>query len=66
MAGSSGEDVVYVAVGSDLKECKLNLVYAIKHSGGRRLCILHVHEPAKWIPICKLADKLSLCSLNVV
>ncbi|KAL0538120.1 hypothetical protein IC582_027119 [Cucumis melo] len=51
MAGSGGEDWVYVAVGNDINECKLNLVYAIKHSGGRRICILHVHEPAKSIPI---------------
>lgn len=64
MAGSSGEDLVYVAVGNDINECKLNLVYAIKHSGGRRICILHVHEPAKFIPICKARKQISICSLN--
>lgn len=74
MASSSGnaavapamlgvEDVVYVAVGNDINECKLNLVYAIKHSGGKRICILHVHEPAKMIPICKLADKFQYVHL---
>ncbi|XP_023547655.1 U-box domain-containing protein 33-like isoform X1 [Cucurbita pepo subsp. pepo] len=50
MAGSCGDDVVYMAVGNDVNECRLNLVYAIKHLGGRRICILHVHEPAKLIP----------------
>lgn len=65
MAGSGGEDWVYVAVGNDINECKLNLVYAIKHSGGRRICILHVHEPAKFIPICKARKEISMCSLNI-
>lgn len=66
MAGSCGDDVVYMAVGNDVNECRLNLVYAIKHLGGRRICILHVHEPAKLIPFCKLADKFQYVHLDIL
>ncbi|KAK7292684.1 hypothetical protein RJT34_15535 [Clitoria ternatea] len=43
-------DTIYVAVGKDVKDGKLNLVWAIQNSGGRRICILHVHVPASMIP----------------
>ncbi|GAA0153592.1 hypothetical protein LIER_11793 [Lithospermum erythrorhizon] len=45
------EDVMYVAVGNMVKESELTLLWALKNSGGRRLCIIHVHQPAKKIPI---------------
>ncbi|XP_059456957.1 U-box domain-containing protein 33-like [Corylus avellana] len=44
------EDMIYVAVGKDLKECKSILVWALQNSGGGRICILHVHQPALYIP----------------
>ncbi|KAI9089968.1 hypothetical protein K1719_028938 [Acacia pycnantha] len=44
------EEKIYVAVSKDVKGCKLNLIWAIQNSGGKKICILHVHEPATRIP----------------
>ncbi|XP_052193096.1 U-box domain-containing protein 33 isoform X2 [Diospyros lotus] len=43
-------DKVYVAVGKDLNESKSTLLWALHKSEGRRICILHVHNPAQRIP----------------
>ncbi|WCJ22781.1 U-box domain-containing protein kinase family protein [Euphorbia peplus] len=43
------EDTVYVAVGIDYEESKLNLLWAIENFPAKSLCILHVHRPAKII-----------------
>lgn len=45
------EDKIYVAVGKDWKESQLILRWALHNSGGRQICILHVHQPAEKIPI---------------
>ncbi|XP_028770412.1 U-box domain-containing protein 33 isoform X2 [Neltuma alba] len=45
------EEKIYVAVSKDVKGCKLNLIWAIQNSGGKKICILHVHEPATMIPL---------------
>ncbi|CAI9277992.1 unnamed protein product [Lactuca saligna] len=45
------EDKIYVAVGKDLKESQSTLLWALRNSGGRQICILHVHQPADKIPI---------------
>ena len=47
------DNTIYVAVAKDVKESKSNLIWAIQYSGGRRICILHVHEPATRIPLSK-------------
>ncbi|KAG5521985.1 hypothetical protein RHGRI_034265 [Rhododendron griersonianum] len=44
------DDKLYVAVGKELNESKLTLSWALHHSGERNICILHVHEPSRWIP----------------
>ncbi|KHN26961.1 U-box domain-containing protein 33-like isoform X2 [Glycine soja] len=44
-------DTIYVAVGKNVKSSKSNLIWAIQNSGGRRICILHVHVPAPMIPL---------------
>ncbi|KAH7863520.1 hypothetical protein Vadar_018582 [Vaccinium darrowii] len=44
------EDMMYVAVGTNIKESKLVVTWALHNSGGRKICILHVHEPDQWIP----------------
>ncbi|KAI3703195.1 hypothetical protein L1987_73099 [Smallanthus sonchifolius] len=46
-----GEDKVYVAVGKNMKESQSTLLWALRNSGGRQICILHVHQPAEKIPI---------------
>ncbi|XP_057754675.1 U-box domain-containing protein 33 isoform X2 [Arachis stenosperma] len=45
------DEPIYVAVSKEVKESKLNLIWAIQNSGGRRICILHVHVPATMIPL---------------
>ncbi|XP_058743984.1 U-box domain-containing protein 33-like isoform X2 [Vicia villosa] len=44
-------DTVYVAVAKDVKDSKLNVIWAIQNSGGKRICILHVHVPSPKIPM---------------
>ncbi|XP_045788296.1 U-box domain-containing protein 33-like isoform X1 [Trifolium pratense] len=49
---SSGvRDTIYVAVAKDVKDSKLNVIWAIQNSGGKNICILHVHVPAPKIPM---------------
>ncbi|KAK3004753.1 hypothetical protein RJ639_018398, partial [Escallonia herrerae] len=45
------EDKIHVAVGKEVKESELTLAWALHNSGGRKICILHVHQPADRIPI---------------
>lgn len=51
------EDKIYVAVGRSVKESKSILVWALQNSGGKRICIIHVHQPAQMIPLSKFAFK---------
>uniref|UniRef100_A0A2P2JS06 RING-type E3 ubiquitin transferase n=3 Tax=Rhizophora mucronata TaxID=61149 RepID=A0A2P2JS06_RHIMU len=44
------EEKMYVAVGKSVKKCQSVLVWALQNSGGKRICILHVHRPAEYIP----------------
>jgi len=55
-------DTVYVAVAKDVKDSKLNLIWAIQNSGGRRICILHVHVPAPMIPLSKFVTCMCTCN----
>ncbi|CAL5383010.1 unnamed protein product [Camellia sinensis] len=45
------QDKMYVAVGKELKENKSTVLWALHNSGGRKICLLHVHEPGQWIPL---------------
>ncbi|KAJ7951146.1 putative U-box domain-containing protein kinase family protein [Quillaja saponaria] len=45
------DDLIYVAVAKDLKDSKSTLIWAIQNSGGKRICLLHVHQPAQMIPL---------------
>ncbi|KAK7295091.1 hypothetical protein RJT34_17994 [Clitoria ternatea] len=45
------DEPIYVAVTKEVKESKLNLIWAIQNSGGKRICILYVHVPATMIPL---------------
>ncbi|XP_059651393.1 U-box domain-containing protein 33 isoform X2 [Cornus florida] len=45
------EDRIYVTVGKEVKESKYTLSWALHNSGGRKVCILHVHQPAQMIPM---------------
>ncbi|GMH00512.1 hypothetical protein Nepgr_002351 [Nepenthes gracilis] len=45
------DDKLYVAVGREVRESQSTLLWAIQNSGGRKICIVHVHQPAQLIPI---------------
>ncbi|KAI3959665.1 hypothetical protein MKW92_017797 [Papaver armeniacum] len=45
------EEKIYVAVGKDVRESKSTLLWALKNSRGRKICLLHIHVPAQMIPI---------------
>ena len=47
------EDIIYVAVGEIVKESTSTLLWALQNSGGKRIGILHVHQPSKTIPMSK-------------
>jgi hypothetical protein len=47
------EEKIFVAVGKSVKECKSMLFWALQNSGGKRICIIHVHQPAQMIPFSK-------------
>ena len=47
------EDIIYVALGTNVKECKSILLWAVQNSGGKNICILHVHHPPQLIPFSK-------------
>ncbi|KOM37110.1 hypothetical protein LR48_Vigan03g049100 [Vigna angularis] len=42
---------IYVAVAKEVKESRSNLIWAIQHYGGKRICILYVHVRATMIPL---------------
>ncbi|KAL8138488.1 hypothetical protein V2J09_004489 [Rumex salicifolius] len=45
------DDKLFVAVGKDVKENKSTVIWALQNRGGKKIWILHVHTPAKMIPI---------------
>ena len=47
------EDIIYVAVGDIMKESILTLSWALRNSRGKKICLLHVHQPAQTIPMSK-------------
>ncbi|KAG6725414.1 hypothetical protein I3842_02G031400 [Carya illinoinensis] len=51
---SMAEDMItYVAVGKDVQDCKSILSWALENNGGSRICIIHVHKPAKLFPLVR-------------
>ena len=51
---------IYVAVSKDVKESKVNVIWAIQNSGGKRICILYIHVPATMIPLSKFAPYMCM------
>lgn len=48
------EEAIYVALGKEEKEAEVILTWALRNSGGRKIIILHVHQPAQKIPMCNM------------
>ena len=56
------EEMIYVAVGTNVKDCKSILLWALRNFGGKRICIVHVHRPTQWIPNgCKSEKIMCVC-----
>lgn len=51
----ASEETLFVAVSKEVKECKSTVGWAIKHGGGRKIGILHVHQLAQRIPTRKIS-----------
>ncbi|KAG9441294.1 hypothetical protein H6P81_017148 [Aristolochia fimbriata] len=61
MASSSGvtaddqpipaEDMIFVAVGKEVKDSVLTLLWALENGSGKTIGLLHVHRPAQMIPM---------------
>ena len=49
------EEKIFVAVGKSVKECKTMLFWALQNSVGKRICVIHVHQPAQMIPFSKFS-----------
>ncbi|XP_041028646.1 U-box domain-containing protein 33-like [Juglans microcarpa x Juglans regia] len=45
------DDIIYVAVSNNVKESKPTLLWTLQNSGGKKVCIIHVHQPAQMIPL---------------
>lgn len=48
------EEAIYVALGKEEKEAEVILTWALRNSGGRKIIILHVHQPAQKILMCNM------------
>ena len=55
MAPHMTEDTICVAVGDIVMKSRSTLAWALQKSRGKRICILHVHQPAETIPLSKSA-----------
>ena len=47
------EEMVYVSVSKNVKESESTLKWAVRNFHGKKLCILHVHQPSKKKPSSK-------------
>ncbi|XP_074264944.1 uncharacterized protein LOC141587372 [Silene latifolia] len=49
--GVKVEEKLYVAVSKEVNECRSILTWALQNSGGKIVCLIHVHQPAKKVSI---------------
>ena len=57
---------IYVAVTKEVKESRLNLIWAIQNSGGKRICILYVHVRATMVPLRMYILCFSMCICSFI
>ncbi|KAG6427152.1 hypothetical protein SASPL_111392 [Salvia splendens] len=56
------EEMMYVALGKDVKESEKTLMWALHNSRGMKICVLHIHQPAQKIPV--LGTKVAISRLQ--
>lgn len=65
------EEKIFVAVDKHVAKSKCTLVWALQNTGGKKICVVHVHQPSQMIPVSKYSPKpfclwiqrLSLCNV---
>ncbi|XP_047315765.1 U-box domain-containing protein 33-like [Impatiens glandulifera] len=57
------EEKLYVALGKELNDGKSTLSWALHHSGGRKICIIHIYQPAQRIPL--MGTKFSVSQMDI-
>ncbi|CAI9769567.1 unnamed protein product [Fraxinus pennsylvanica] len=60
------DDTVFVALGKDVKKDEKVLMWALHNSRGRKICILHVHQPARMIPMMGSKVSINLLDEHIV
>ncbi|KAL2478760.1 U-box domain-containing protein 33-like [Forsythia ovata] len=60
------DNTMFVALGKDVKEGVTVLMWALYNSGGRKICILHIHQPARMIPMMGTKVSISLLDEHIV
>ncbi|KAI6707674.1 hypothetical protein NL676_010636 [Syzygium grande] len=58
----AAEEKIYVAVGSNVKESKLTLIWAVQNSGGKKICVIYVLVPAQKIRMEGLGAEIPVSS----
>ncbi|XP_030513673.1 U-box domain-containing protein 33-like isoform X2 [Rhodamnia argentea] len=56
------EDKIHVAVGNNVKESKLTLIWAVQNSGGKKICVLYVLVPSQKIRMEGLGAEIPVSS----
>ncbi|XP_057476986.1 U-box domain-containing protein 32-like [Actinidia eriantha] len=56
------ENTIFVAVGKNVKESKSTLLWALRSFAGKKICLLHVHEPAHSVSLTN--EKFSVDKLK--
>ncbi|CAO2835618.1 unnamed protein product [Amaranthus hypochondriacus] len=62
IVGDEVNEKIYIAVGKQWKACKSSVEWTIRNSKGKKLCLVHVHQPAQYISI--LGGKFPVSSLS--
>lgn len=47
------DDTIFVAVGKNVKESKSTLMWVLRNFPGKKICVLHVHQPAQLVAFSK-------------
>ncbi|CAH2057774.1 unnamed protein product [Thlaspi arvense] len=45
------EEKVFVAVDKQVAKSKSTLIWALQNTGGKKICLIHVHQPSQMIPV---------------
>ncbi|CAH8361448.1 unnamed protein product [Eruca vesicaria subsp. sativa] len=45
------DEKIFVAVCKDVGKSKSTLIWALQNTGGKKICLVHVHQPSQMIPV---------------